>query len=185
MQWMTFSEMSTAFENMHLQDVKKNVTDVSKPVVPCFNLPHHSHHNMTIRGLCLHHGKHRKLEKSFTKIHLSSTRKQWMPFIPNNLFTNSCHHISTNGKAPPQVHEKQKLPQFLYSLWQRANARNVSFLYSTLINLFETKFLCQFVYGNETIQFQGSLRLLVVIISFINLKLSSLSVAVIAWDFLV
>ena len=62
MQWMTFSEMPMAFESMHLQDVKKNDRDVSKPVVLCFNLPHHSHHNMTMRGLCLQHRKHRKLK---------------------------------------------------------------------------------------------------------------------------
>ena len=41
----------------HLRDVeKKNNTDVSKPVPRHFNLPDHSHHNMTICGLSLHHG---------------------------------------------------------------------------------------------------------------------------------
>ena len=40
----------------HLRDAEKNNTDVSKPVARHFNLPNHSHHNMTIRGLSLHHG---------------------------------------------------------------------------------------------------------------------------------
>ena len=45
-----------------------------------------------------------------------------------NLFTNSCDHIFTNGKAPLHSHINHNNPQFLYSLWRRANARNVSFL---------------------------------------------------------
>ena len=32
-----------------------------------------------------------------------------------------------NGKAPPHPHTNQQHPQFLYALWRRANARNVSF----------------------------------------------------------
>ena len=40
----------------HLRDVEKNDTDASKPVARHFNLPNHSHHNMTICGLSLHHG---------------------------------------------------------------------------------------------------------------------------------
>ena len=31
-----------------------------------------------------------------------------------NLFTNSCHHISTNSKAPPYPHNNQQHPQLLY-----------------------------------------------------------------------
>ena len=45
-----------------------------------------------------------------------------------NLFTNSCDHIFTNGKAPLHSHINHNNPQFLYSLWRRANARSVSFL---------------------------------------------------------
>ena len=41
----------------HIRDVEKNDTDASKPVERHFNLPNHSHHNMTIFGLFLHHGK--------------------------------------------------------------------------------------------------------------------------------
>ena len=45
-----------------------------------------------------------------------------------NLFTNSCNHISTNGKALLHSHINHNNPQFLHLLWRRANARNVSFL---------------------------------------------------------
>ena len=45
-----------------------------------------------------------------------------------NLFTNSCNHISTNGNALQHSHINHNNPQFLYSPWRRANARNVSFL---------------------------------------------------------
>ena len=41
-----------------------------------------------------------------------------------NLFTNSCDHIFTHGKAPPHSHINHNKPQFLYSLWRRANAPN-------------------------------------------------------------
>ena len=40
----------------HPRDAEQNYTDVSKPVARHFNLPNHSHHNMTIWGLSLHHG---------------------------------------------------------------------------------------------------------------------------------
>ena len=40
----------------YLRDAEQNNTDVSKPVARHFNLPNHSHHNMTICGLYLHHG---------------------------------------------------------------------------------------------------------------------------------
>ena len=35
---------------------EQNNADASKPVARHFNLPNHSHHNMTICGLSLHHG---------------------------------------------------------------------------------------------------------------------------------
>ena len=40
----------------HLRDAEQNNTDASKPVARHFNLRNHSHHNMTICGLYLHHG---------------------------------------------------------------------------------------------------------------------------------
>ena len=52
----------------HLRDVEKHDTDASKPVACHFNLPYHSHHNMTICGLSLHHGNkesHKNLVQKF------------------------------------------------------------------------------------------------------------------------
>ena len=49
------------------------------------------------------------------------------PSHSTNLFTNSCNHISTDCKALLHSHINHNTPQFLYSLWRRANARNVSF----------------------------------------------------------
>ena len=52
----------------HLRDVEKNDTDASKPVARHFNLPNHSHHNMTICSLSLHHGNtesRKNLEQKF------------------------------------------------------------------------------------------------------------------------
>ena len=46
----------------HLRDVEKNHTDASKQVARHFNLPNHSHHNMTICGLSLHHGNTESLK---------------------------------------------------------------------------------------------------------------------------
>ena len=40
----------------HLRDAEQNNTDAFKPVARHFNLPNHSHYNMTICGLSLHHG---------------------------------------------------------------------------------------------------------------------------------
>ena len=52
----------------HLRDVEKNNTDASKPVARHFNLRNHSHHNMSIWGLSLHHGNtesRKSLEQKF------------------------------------------------------------------------------------------------------------------------
>ena len=40
----------------HLRDAEQNNTDASKPVARHFNLPNHSHHNLTICALSLHPG---------------------------------------------------------------------------------------------------------------------------------
>ena len=39
----------------HPRDVEENDTDASKPVACRFNFHIHSHHNMTLCGLSLHH----------------------------------------------------------------------------------------------------------------------------------
>ena len=53
----------------YLRDVEKKGTAASKPAVRYFNLPNHSHHNMTICGLSLHlHGNtesRKNLEQKF------------------------------------------------------------------------------------------------------------------------
>ena len=71
----------------HLRDAEKNNTNASKSAACHFNLPNHSHHNITICGLWLTTRKHRKPQKSQTKICLStgytlSTGYQWTPLIP-------------------------------------------------------------------------------------------------------
>ena len=52
----------------HLRDAEQNNTDAPKPVARHFNLPNHSHHNMTVYGLSLHHGNtesSKNLEQKF------------------------------------------------------------------------------------------------------------------------
>ena len=71
--------------------------------------------------------------QSFLRFWTLSIERFWLLFwfILNGVTlktSNSCDHISTNGKAPLHSHINHSTPQFLYSLWRRANARNVSFL---------------------------------------------------------
>ena len=46
----------------HPRDCEKNDTDASKPVARHFKLSSHSHHNMAIWGLSLHHGNTESLK---------------------------------------------------------------------------------------------------------------------------
>ena len=79
------------------------LSNESKPIARCFKHPNHSHHNVTICVLSLLHGntESRKNlgQKFFNWVHsiltgsMNTTRS-------TNLFTNSCHLISTNGNAP-------------------------------------------------------------------------------------
>ena len=109
---------------------------------------------MTIFGLSLHHGKTESRENLAQKfifqlgtLYPHGFNECLIPLIYSQ--THVTTSISTNGKAPPHPHNTQQHLQFLqYSLWQRANARNVSFPNlshggnSTFINLFDkTKFL--------------------------------------------
>ena len=82
----------------HLRDVEKSDTDASKPVVRHFNLPNHSHQNMTICGLILHHGNtqnRKNLEQKFI-FQLSPHRVRSLhtglmnASHSTSLFTNSC-----------------------------------------------------------------------------------------------
>ena len=104
----------------HLRDAEQNNTDASKPVARHFNLPNHSHHNMTICGLFLHHGNtesRKNLEQNsfFNWVHSLHTELM-NGSHSTNLFTNSCNHISTNGNALLHSHINHNNPQFLYSL---------------------------------------------------------------------
>ena len=112
----------------HLPDVEKNERDPSKPVARHFNLPiyKHFHHNMANCDLSLHHGNRESRKNLEQKFIFQIGTLYPHASHPINLFTNSSHHISTNGKAPSHPHKTNNNPQFLYSLWSRDNARNVS-----------------------------------------------------------
>ena len=96
------------------RDVEKNHTDASKPVARYCNLPNHFHHNMTICEISLHRGTQKA-----TKISNKNSSFNWVHSIltgsmnashTTNIFTNSCDHISTNGKAPLHSHRNLKHP---------------------------------------------------------------------------
>ena len=112
----------------HLRNVEKNDTDASKPFAHHFNLllNYSNNHNMTICGLSLQKvARIWTKNSSFNKVN-SILTEPMNASHSINLFTNSCYHISINGKASPHPHKNQQHPQFLDSLWRRANARNVS-----------------------------------------------------------
>ena len=78
----------------------------------------HSHHKMTICGLSLHHGNtesRKNLEQKFNWVHSLHTELMNASHS-TSLFTNSCNHISTFGKAPLHSDINHNNPQFLYSL---------------------------------------------------------------------
>ena len=86
----------------HSRDVEKNDTDVSKPVVRYFNLPNHFHYNMAICSLSLHQGdaeSRKTFENKFIfqlgTLYIYTESMNLSRVI--NLFTNSCHRVSTNG----------------------------------------------------------------------------------------
>ena len=108
----------------HRRDAEQNNKVASKPVACHFNLPNHSHHNMTICGLSLHHGNKNSFFNWVHSLHTELVNASHF----TNLFTNLCDHISTNGKARLHSRINHNNPQFLYSLGRRAHARNISFL---------------------------------------------------------
>ena len=104
----------------HLRNAEQNNTDASKPVARHFNLRNHSHHNMTICWLSLHHGntESRKISNKnsfFNWVHSLHTELMNASHS-TTVFTNSCNHISTNGKAPLRSLINHNNAQFLYSL---------------------------------------------------------------------
>ena len=99
---------------------RKYMTDAYKPVARNFNLPSHSHHNITICGYPYTTGTQNTAKISsknsfFNWVH-SLHRELINASHSTNLFTNSCDHISTNGKGPLHSHINHNTPQFLYSL---------------------------------------------------------------------
>ena len=68
--------------------------------------------------------------------HCKNLSSKSAPLIPTeltstfhltNVFLFSRHHIPTNSVAPLSAYKLTHNPQFLQSLWRRANAQNVSF----------------------------------------------------------
>ena len=94
----------------HLRDAEQNNTDASKPVTRHFNLPNHSHHNMTGTQKA---AKISNKNSFFNWVHSLHTELMNASHS-TNLFTNTCDHISTNGKALLHCHINHNNPQFLY-----------------------------------------------------------------------
>ena len=98
-------------------------------------------------ALSLHHEstKSRKnLEQKFIYELHSIHTESMNAFHSINLFTNSCHHISTNGKAPPHPHKNQQhLTIPLFALHEEGRTLETSAFQifhdgnSTFINLFD------------------------------------------------
>ena len=78
----TLHDRTASWRTTSWRNAFTNTYESSKPVARYFNLPNHSHHNMTICGLSFFTPReHREPQKSRTKIHLSigytlSTRDQ-------------------------------------------------------------------------------------------------------------
>ena len=114
-----------------LRDVERNDKDASKPVAKYFNIPNHSTQHMAVCGLSLHlstgSGSLKTLEQKFIfqigalNPHGINERFSFNWFIlvlPSSyLFTS----------IPFSAYKHTHNPQFLHSLWQKANTRNVSF----------------------------------------------------------
>ena len=72
----------------HLRDAEENDTDAFKPVASRFNLRIHSHHNITLCGLSLHHGNtesRKSLEQKFIFQLVTlypDGINEWTPLIP-------------------------------------------------------------------------------------------------------
>ena len=93
----------------HLRDVEKKRHRCLKTSARHFNLPNHSHHNMTICGLSLHYGNtesRKNLEQKFIfqlgTLYPHGVNERLSSI---NLFTNSRHPISTNSKAPSHTYK--------------------------------------------------------------------------------
>ena len=64
----TLHDRTASWRTTSWRNAFTNTYESSKPVARYFNLPNHSHHNMTICGLSLHHGNtesRKNLEQKF------------------------------------------------------------------------------------------------------------------------
>ena len=82
-----------------------------------FNLPNHIHYNMKICSLSLHQGdteSRKTLKNNFIfqlgTLYIYTESMNVSHFI--YLFKNSCHHVSTNGKAPPHPQKTNNTHNF-------------------------------------------------------------------------
>ena len=127
--------------------MQKHLRDVQKTTQMRQN-----HHNITIPGLTLHHGntesrKNLEQKSSFNQVH-SILTESMNASHSINLFTNSCHHISTNGKVPPHPHKNQHHHNSSIRSDERLTLETSAFQVfhggnSTFINTFhKTKFPC-------------------------------------------
>jgi len=123
--------------NISLEWTYEKMTEFLAPNSLFFLMLLKSHLTLTIARPLLHCYSYTRGTQKAAKISNKNSFFNWVHSLhtelmntshSTNLFTNSCDHISTNGKAPLHSHINHNNPQFLYSLWRRANARNVSFL---------------------------------------------------------
>ena len=115
----------------HLRDVKKDNKDDSKPVARHFNLPNHSTHNMTMRGLSLHKGNRKNA--SFNSALFIITESMNAGFSFNSficMFNSSLFHRWHSSSI---LYKNTLNTQFfpIRSDALRAKAQNVSFAISS------------------------------------------------------
>ena len=100
------------------RDVEKNGTDASTPIARHFNLLYHSGHSniltTTVCALSYTTGTQKAVKisnknSSFNSVHSLHTGLVSASHS-TNLFTNSCQHISTNGKSPSHSDINQQHP---------------------------------------------------------------------------
>ena len=100
------------------------------PAARHFNLPNHYKQHMAVCGLSLHLGRsesRKTLEQKFI-FQIGTLNPHGInERFSTNLFLLSRHHIPTNSVAPLFVYKPTDKPQFLQSLWRRADAQNVNF----------------------------------------------------------
>ena len=96
----------------HLRDAEQNNTDASKPVARHFNLPNHSHHNMTICGLSLHHGNKISNKNSFFNWVHSLHTELMNASHSTNLFTNSYFHQWQSSSTLSYKPQQPTIPLF-------------------------------------------------------------------------